>query len=142
MQRYLDDAPVQACQPSKLYRLRKFARRHKAGLGIVGSATVCTLLMVAVIGVSLGWIAGDREARRAKVAESFDEAVQQAITFMQQEKWLEAKATVQRAADQLPVIGDDSVREQRLKQLERDLSVDSNGHHRLVECFAWVTLRR
>ena len=33
VQRYLDDEPVQACPPSAWYRLRKFARRNKAGAG-------------------------------------------------------------------------------------------------------------
>src|SRR5262245_7453704 len=32
VQRYLNDEPVQACPPSALYRLRKFAWLHKAGL--------------------------------------------------------------------------------------------------------------
>src|SRR5262249_48406223 len=31
LQRYLADEPVLACPPSAGYRLRKFARRHKAG---------------------------------------------------------------------------------------------------------------
>jgi WD40 repeat protein/serine/threonine protein kinase len=31
VQRYLDDEPVQACPPSGWYRLRKFARRNRAG---------------------------------------------------------------------------------------------------------------
>src|SRR5207253_6706293 len=34
--RYLNDEPVLACPPSVGYRLRKFARRHKAGLAIAG----------------------------------------------------------------------------------------------------------
>src|SRR5581483_7591423 len=32
VQRYLADEPVQACPPSAWYRLRKFARRHRAGV--------------------------------------------------------------------------------------------------------------
>ena len=31
VQRYLADEPVQACPPSTWYRLRKFARRNRAG---------------------------------------------------------------------------------------------------------------
>jgi serine/threonine protein kinase len=34
VQRYLNDEPVLACPPSKLYRLGKFVRRHKVGLGV------------------------------------------------------------------------------------------------------------
>jgi serine/threonine protein kinase/Flp pilus assembly protein TadD len=43
VQRYLDDEPVQACPPSAGYRLKKFARRNKAGLvttGLVAAALV------------------------------------------------------------------------------------------------------
>src|SRR5215468_951592 len=32
VQRYLSDEPVQACPPSTVYRLKKFTRRHRAGL--------------------------------------------------------------------------------------------------------------
>jgi serine/threonine protein kinase len=32
VERYLQDEPVQACLPSARYRLRKFARKHRAGL--------------------------------------------------------------------------------------------------------------
>src|SRR5438067_13045937 len=32
IQRYLGDEPVEACPPSTGYKLRKFARKHKAGL--------------------------------------------------------------------------------------------------------------
>src|SRR5439155_24448392 len=36
VQRYLNDEPVQACPPSMMYRLQKFARRNKAGLPVAG----------------------------------------------------------------------------------------------------------
>jgi serine/threonine protein kinase len=44
VQRYLDDEPVQACPPSKLYRLRKFVRRHRAGLGVTAVSLLAVLL--------------------------------------------------------------------------------------------------
>src|SRR5215475_11720414 len=36
VQRYLDDEPVLACPPSAMYRLRKFARRHRSALAGAG----------------------------------------------------------------------------------------------------------
>jgi Flp pilus assembly protein TadD len=42
---------------------------------------------------------------------------------MQQEKWLEANATAQRAKDLLAGVGDDPVRQQRLQQMEHDLKM-------------------
>jgi serine/threonine protein kinase/tetratricopeptide (TPR) repeat protein len=59
VQRYLDDEPVLACPPSAVYRLRKFARRHKAALWT--SAAVSMVLVLAVCGV--GWALWDRAAR-------------------------------------------------------------------------------
>ena len=52
--RYLDGEPVEACPPSKTYRLRKFARRHKSQVAVaagflvllLGSSTVAWLLFV------------------------------------------------------------------------------------------------
>src|SRR4029077_4265800 len=46
VQRYLDDEPVQACPPSRWYRFRKFARRHKAGLTAVTCMILAVLLAV------------------------------------------------------------------------------------------------
>src|SRR5579864_5198012 len=46
VQRYLHDEPVQACPPSAWYRLRKFARRNKAGVTIAG----LILFFVALVG--------------------------------------------------------------------------------------------
>jgi WD40 repeat protein/serine/threonine protein kinase len=47
VQRYLHDEPVQACPPSKWYRFRKFARRHKAALATATAVAAAALLAVA-----------------------------------------------------------------------------------------------
>jgi WD40 repeat protein/serine/threonine protein kinase len=47
VERYLADEPVQACPPSAMYRFRKFARRHRAGLA---TAAVVALAMFATLG--------------------------------------------------------------------------------------------
>jgi serine/threonine protein kinase len=49
LERYLHDEPVQAGPPSARYRLRKFVRKHRAGLAV---AAVIVLLLVAVAVVS------------------------------------------------------------------------------------------
>ena len=46
IERYLNDEPVQACPPSASYRLRKFARRHKAAF--FAGAAVAVAMLVAV----------------------------------------------------------------------------------------------
>jgi serine/threonine protein kinase/tetratricopeptide (TPR) repeat protein len=49
VEHYLRDEPVAACPPSAIYRLRKMARRHKAGLLMV--AAISTLLLAALVGL-------------------------------------------------------------------------------------------
>jgi WD40 repeat protein/serine/threonine protein kinase len=48
VQRYLADEPVQACPPSTLYRLRKFARRNKAALATASIVAGVVIVAVAV----------------------------------------------------------------------------------------------
>jgi serine/threonine protein kinase/Flp pilus assembly protein TadD len=44
VERYLHDEPVQACPPSAAYRLKKFARRNKAGLATTGLVAAALVL--------------------------------------------------------------------------------------------------
>src|SRR6202522_4024261 len=61
VQRYLADAPVEACPPSAAYRLRKFARRNKGGLAVAA----LVLFFLALLGSGVGWVVRDRSAREA-----------------------------------------------------------------------------
>jgi WD40 repeat protein/serine/threonine protein kinase len=47
VERYLHDEPVEACPPTAGYKLRKFARKHKAGLATAVGFAVLLLLGVA-----------------------------------------------------------------------------------------------
>jgi len=47
LERYLHDEPVEACPPSPMYRLRKFARRHKTG--VVTTLAIVFAALVSVI---------------------------------------------------------------------------------------------
>jgi WD40 repeat protein/serine/threonine protein kinase len=77
VERYLHDEPVEACPPTAGYKLRKFARKHKAGLATaVGFAA---LLM-------LGTVISASQAVRATQAE----AVANANAVQAQEKEYEA----------------------------------------------------
>jgi WD40 repeat protein len=65
IERYLNDEPVQACPPSAVYRLRKFARRNKAALAT--AALLAGVLLLAMIGLGIGTVLvwrANNEARR------------------------------------------------------------------------------
>jgi WD40 repeat protein/serine/threonine protein kinase len=68
VERYLHDEPVEACPPTAGYKLRKFARKHKAGL-----ATAVGFVALLVLGVAVSaW-----QAVRATQAETVAQANEQ-----------------------------------------------------------------
>jgi serine/threonine protein kinase/tetratricopeptide (TPR) repeat protein len=93
VQRYLADEPVVACPPSVGYRLRKFARRHKAGLAVAA----LVLFFLVLLGGGAGWFVRDRSARHAETAARIDSALQEAARLRDQKDWPEARAAAQRA---------------------------------------------
>ncbi|HEY7308011.1 MAG TPA: tetratricopeptide repeat protein [Gemmataceae bacterium] len=64
VQRYLHDEPVQACPPSRWYRLRKFARRNRVALTTAG---------IVALALILGTLVSTWQAFRAKEAEGLAE---------------------------------------------------------------------
>ena len=68
IQRYLEGDPVEACPLSASYKLKKFARKHRAALATVGAFA---LLLVAATAVSAGLaVWANRERLRAVKAEN------------------------------------------------------------------------
>jgi serine/threonine protein kinase/Tfp pilus assembly protein PilF len=61
VERYLADEPVEACPPSRTYRLGKFARKHRAAL----SAAAAFVLLLAIAAAVSAWL-----AVRARQAEA------------------------------------------------------------------------
>jgi serine/threonine protein kinase/WD40 repeat protein/tetratricopeptide (TPR) repeat protein len=61
IQRYLADEPVEACPPSAMYRLRKFAHKHWRGLATAGAF----MLLLAAAALASAW-----QAIRAALAET------------------------------------------------------------------------
>ena len=81
LQRYLDDEPVNARPPSRSYRMQKFVKRHRVG---VGTAAAMLLLVMASAGVILAQSARvarerDRAATEAAKALSINEFLQQML---------------------------------------------------------------
>jgi WD40 repeat protein/serine/threonine protein kinase len=70
IQRYLDDEPVQACPPSAWYRLRKFARRNRVGMGAAAAAVLISLMAVIGLAVSNFLIARERDEKVAALRQA------------------------------------------------------------------------
>src|SRR5262245_36458335 len=64
VQRYLHDEAVLACPPSAWYRLRKFARRHKAVL-LATSVVILAVSLTGAVSTGLIWQALERELNDA-----------------------------------------------------------------------------
>jgi serine/threonine-protein kinase len=117
VQRYLHDEPVQACPPSAIYRLRKFARRNRRRL--VMAAVLGLALLVGVSGI--GWTALDRAARRAKATNDLELALDRAELYLNDGKRAEALAALERAELLAGEAGPDPARGARLTALRERL---------------------
>ncbi|MEZ6141227.1 MAG: protein kinase [Zavarzinella sp.] len=80
--RYLAGEPVQAHPPSKVYRLRKFIRKHRKPL-LAASALFLTLFC-GVLGTSFGLVQSIRATKRANLARQ--ESVTQALIAAENER--------------------------------------------------------
>ncbi len=67
VERYLLGDPVEACPPSALYKLKKFASKHRAAIATIGAFT-CLLVVATATSGGLAWWA-NRERERAVKAE-------------------------------------------------------------------------
>jgi serine/threonine protein kinase/Flp pilus assembly protein TadD len=92
VERYLHDEPVQACPPSRWYRFRKLARRHKREFITLATLMVGVLLASVALVVSNVWIrqeqaraaeARDRADRAQKLAEGRADEIRQGLERLQ-----------------------------------------------------------
>jgi serine/threonine protein kinase/Flp pilus assembly protein TadD len=125
VQHYLNDEPVLACPPSAWYRFRKFARRKKTALAMAA----CVFVALAGIAGSIGWAVRDRAARdhdQAAREEALNKEVERLLDeagpLIEQGKWPEALAHVDRA-DKLLTAAGRTERPPRLLELHKDLSM-------------------
>ena len=139
VQRYLADEPVLACPPSAAYRLRKFVRRNKIPLAVVG----LVLCFIGLLGGGGGWVvrdraareekaSRDREARQAKAANDVELDLDRAELFQGQGKRAEALAALGRAellAGEAPA---DPTRDGRLAALKERLEAEGRDQEFLV----------
>jgi serine/threonine protein kinase/tetratricopeptide (TPR) repeat protein len=119
MQRYLADEPVHACPPSALYRMRKYARRHKAGL----LAAVFILFAVVSAGVGLGWLAREHASRTERTVSEARAAWTDVERLRQEGKWAAAGSVARRTEALLNVAGADPELQRKFTELCRDLEM-------------------
>lgn len=104
LRRYRDGLPVSARAPSRLYRMRKFVRRHRAG---VAAAAIAIVALAAGFGVAL-WQAGvaREQARRADVQAARAERVASFMTgLLREQDPFEREASRPRPARELVADG-------------------------------------
>ena len=133
LQRYLADEQVLACPPSAAYRLRKFARRHKAGLAMAG----LVLFFLVLLGSGVGWtlrdrtarereIAQDRATRQAVIKERVTLALEEAHKLQQEGQWRAAHDAAMRA-EALSATGDsDEETHQRAREVLGNMQMLAN----------------
>jgi tetratricopeptide (TPR) repeat protein/serine/threonine protein kinase len=119
LERYLTGDVVSAAPPSAGYRLRKFARRHKAGLA-AAAAALCFLVF---LGAGAGWIVRDREARRTTLFTEFNLIMHEVEQLQEERKWPEALAAARRAEALLTGGGGDVALERRVQDTLADLKL-------------------
>jgi serine/threonine protein kinase/tetratricopeptide (TPR) repeat protein len=103
VQHYLADEPVQACPPSGWYRLRKFARRNRAQLGLAAGVLAVALGLAC----SAVWYASQRAARQADTERVVTAALAKAQTLVSEgdkeidhpERWLATALLAQSAVE-------------------------------------------
>jgi tetratricopeptide (TPR) repeat protein len=122
VERYLADEPVQACPPSAVYRLRKFARRHKAAMAMGLALVVAGLVAAGAVAASVGWAIRDRAARQAVVEVAVDVALKEAQGLHAQRKYAQALQAAKRAEGLVAGSSDQDL-QRRVGNLRKDLEM-------------------
>src|SRR5207248_659340 len=103
------------------YRVHKFARRNKTALAV----TALALFFIASLAGGGGWVTRDRAARRAKVANDLELALDQADLFQGQGKRAEALAAFDRAEMLAREAPTDPARDEQLAALKERLDAEA-----------------
>jgi hypothetical protein len=122
LRRYVMDKPIQARRPTPIQRVRKWARRHRAA---ATAAAVCLLVTAAVALGSIGWVLGDRGARKRQSEAIVLEALETAKPGLEQgNPWDHALVSALRQAEAQSQSGLLSPELQsRVEQLQRDVKM-------------------
>jgi tetratricopeptide (TPR) repeat protein len=94
LDRFLKDEPILARRPTLAQRCGKWARRHRPA---VWAAALTSVLTLAVLAGSVGWVVRDQAARQVRTATEVHAALQEAQRSRREGKWLQAQAAASRA---------------------------------------------
>jgi tetratricopeptide (TPR) repeat protein len=125
VQRYLCDEPVAAGPPSAWYRLRKFVRRRRRALAM----TAVVAAALALAGGAALWserrqaaLAAAQQAREEALDNEVSRTADEAEALVEEGKWPEAAAAVERGEKLLAAAGR-TERPERLRELREDLAM-------------------
>ncbi|HEY7315243.1 MAG TPA: tetratricopeptide repeat protein [Gemmataceae bacterium] len=113
LRRFLEDRPIQARPPSRLQRLRKWVKRHRALTATAGLFTVFAVLLA-------GGFLARLEQRRAAAVTAATVHLHRAELLQEQGRWPEARSALDRAEERLIEDGPAALR-QRVQRLQDDL---------------------
>jgi RNA polymerase sigma factor (TIGR02999 family) len=118
-------APPQNHAADDLRALDEALRQLEAEDPIKVALTMAGLILLIVVTLagSIGWFAGDRAARWAAVERQVDLALQEATQLMEQARWPEARAWLERADGLLAGGGSRDEVRQRVSALRNDLDL-------------------
>jgi serine/threonine protein kinase/tetratricopeptide (TPR) repeat protein len=119
VQRYLNDEAVEACPPSKWYRIRKVARRHRQAL----AAACLILLFIVSLGAGVGWVVRDQAARRAESARVITAALDESASWQEQRRLPEALSAARWADGLLAGADGDEALAQQVRRRLADLEL-------------------
>jgi tetratricopeptide (TPR) repeat protein len=128
LRRFLEDKPIRARRPSWLEQARKWARRHRPA---VWSAAAASLVALAVLAGSVGWVARDRATRQGRVAADLRAALEEAERSRREGQWPRAQAAARRAEALLRDGAADPAVAERVRGLLRELA-EEEADGRLV----------
>jgi tetratricopeptide (TPR) repeat protein len=89
---------------------------------VVWTASLVSLLALAVLADCIGWMVRDRAVQKAARSAQAEEALQEAIELREQRNWPEALAEMKRA-EGLVATGTDAELAQRVREVRRDLEM-------------------
>jgi WD40 repeat protein/serine/threonine protein kinase len=148
VERYLKDEPVEACPPTAGYRLRKFTRKHKAGLATaVGFAALLVLGVAGSTWQAVRATAAQQESRRNE-AEAQEQKRQADHAKDRAEKQRDELAALNDRLHHMTYIADMNLARHALEENNLVLARDLLERHRPkpgetdLRDFEWHYLRR